>query len=337
MTSLAREIALAVIVDEGPEALMMRLSDPVWFQSLGCVLGFDWHSSGVTTTVCGALKEGLRDVSGAGLFLAGGKGRASRRTPQEIESTCWLTGQEAAPLTRASRLAAKVDSSAVQDGFQVYHHTFLFSLQGSWAVVQQGMNETTGMARRYHWLNPPRFDSDPHAAVAGGVQPGVLNLVAAEAEDNRQLAATLAREEPQHVVGQLRTMRTLTMPRHHEVRLADIDPGRLGRILLHAYEAQPADFTELLAVPGLGAKGLRALSLVAELTYGQPASLRDPVSFSFAHGGKDGTPFPVDRRTYDATVESLHRAVSEARLGRNDKVEALRRLARMPAGAGTGL
>jgi hypothetical protein len=334
MTSLAREIALAVLVDEGPQGLMSRLADPVWFQALGCVLGFDWHSSGVTTTVCGALKEGLRDVSGTGLFVAGGKGRASRRTPQEIESACELTGQEAVPLVRASRLAAKVDSSAVQDGFQVYHHTFLFSVEGSWAVIQQGMNEASGMARRYHWLTPPRFDSEPHAAVAGRSQPGVLNLVAAEGEGNRRLAATLAREEPQNVVGQLRRMRALTMPRHHEVRLGDLDPRRLDRILLNAYEAQPADFTELLAVPGVGAKGLRALSLVAELAYGEPASLRDPVSFSFAHGGKDGTPFPVDRPTYDATVESLHRAVSEARLGRNDKVEALRRLARLPQGGG---
>jgi hypothetical protein len=335
MTSLAREIGLAVLTEEGAQGLLIRLADPVWFQAFGCVLGFDWHSSGVTTTVCGALKEGLREVTGSGLVVAGGKGRASRRTPQEIESACELSGQEAAPLVRASRLAAKVDSAAVQDGFQVYHHTFLFSAAGAWAVVQQGMNEGTGMARRYHWLTPPRFDSEPHAAVAGRPGTEVLNLVAEEGEGNRRLSASLAREQPELVLGDLRKMRTLTMPRHHEVRLSDLDPSRLGRILLHAYEAQPADFTELLAVPGVGAKALRALSLVAELAYGEPASLRDPVSFSFAHGGKDGTPFPVDRLTYDATVESLHRAVSEARLGRNDKVEALRRLARLPAGAAT--
>jgi hypothetical protein len=334
MTALAREISLAVLTEEGAPGLLLRLSDPVWFQAFGCVLGFDWHSSGVTTTVCGALKEGLRGVSGTGLVVAGGKGRTSRRTPQEIEAACELTGQDAAHFVRASRLSAKVDSAAVQDGFQVYHHSFLFSENGSWAVVQQGMNEGTGMARRYHWLTPGRFDSDPHAAVAGRPGSGVLNLVAAEGEGNRRLSAMLAREEPEKVVGDLRRMRTLTMPRHHEVRLSDIDPERLGRILLHAYEAQPGDFTELLAVPGVGAKALRALSLVAELAYGEPASIRDPVSFSFAHGGKDGTPFPVDRRTYDATVESLHRAVSEARLGRNDKVEALRRLARLPSGAG---
>jgi hypothetical protein len=334
MTSLAREISLAVLTEEGPEGLLLRLSDPGWFQAFGCVLGFDWHSSGVTTTVCGALKEGLREVSGSGLVVAGGKGRASRRTPQEIESACELSGQDAGPLVRASRLSAKVDSAAVQDGFQVYHHTFLFSATGSWGVVQQGMNEGTGMARRYHWLTPARFDSEPHAAVAGRPRADVLNLVAAEGEGNRQLSATLAREEPEQVLRDLRWMRSLSMPRHHEVRLSDIDPDRMSRILLHAYEAQPADFTELLAVPGVGAKALRALSLVAELAYGEPASVRDPVSFSFAHGGKDGTPFPVDRQTYDATVESIRRAVSEARLGRNDKVEALRRLARLPPGAG---
>ena len=334
MTALAREMALAVLADEGPAGLLGRLSDPVWFQAFGCVLGFDWHSSGVTTTVCGALKEGLRDVSGTGLVVAGGKGRASRRTPAEIETACEATGQDAAPLVQASRLSAKVDSAAVQDGFQIYHHTFLFTADGAWAVVQQGMDESSGMARRYHWLNPPRFDREPHSAVAGRRRHDVLNLVAAEGEGNRRLSAALAREEPTGVVRELRRMRTLTMPRHHDVRLSDLDPDRLGRVLLPAYESQPEDFTQLLAVPGLGAKGLRALSLVAELTYGEPASVRDPVSYSFAHGGKDGTPFPVDRRTYDATIESLHRTVEEARIGRNDRVEAFRRLARLPASAG---
>lgn len=330
MTALAREMSLAVLANEGSAGLLRRLADPVWFQAFGCVLGFDWHSSGVTTTVCGALKEGLRPVSGTGLVVAGGKGRASRRTPAEVEAACEMTGQTAAPLVRASRLSAKVDSAAVQDGFQVYHHTFLFTADGTWAVVQQGMNEQTGMARRYHWLNPARFDREPHAAVAGRREPDVLNLVAAEGEGNREVSTAIAREDPARLAGELRRMRALTMPRHHEVRLSDLDPDRLGRILLSAYETQPEDFTSLLSVPGIGAKALRALSLVAELTYGEPASVRDPVSYSFAHGGKDGTPFPVDRRTYDATVESIHRAVSEARLGRSGKVEALRRLANLP-------
>ena len=206
---------------------------------------------------------------------------------------------------------------------------------GSWAVVQQGMNEQTGMARRYHWLTAARFDSDPHAAVAGARdsdQP-VLNLVASEGEGNRVTAAALAREHPDHVTGEIERMRDLSLPRRHEVLVSDLHPERLHRVLLSAYEAQPATFTDLLAVPGVGAKGLRALSLVAELAYCEPASVRDPVSYSFAHGGKDGTPFPVDRETYDGTIESLRRALAEAKAGRTEKVEALRRLARLDAEA----
>jgi hypothetical protein len=332
MAALAREVALAVVGEEGPAGLLRRLADPVWFQAFGCVLGFDWHSSGVTTTVCGALREGLRgDQDDLGLWIAGGKGRASRRTPQEIEAACWRSGQDPGPLVLASRLSAKVDSSAVQDGFQVYHHTFLFAADGSWAVVQQGMNEATGMARRYHWLTPRRFDCDPHAAVTGPSAGEVLNLVAAEGEGNREVSAALAREGPGPVLAEVERMRDLKMPHRHRVRLADLHPDRLGRVLLAAYEAQPRDFTDLLAVPGVGAKGLRALSLVAELAFGQPASVRDPVSFSFAHGGKDRTPFPVDRTTYDNTIESLRRALSEARAGRTEKLGALRRLAGLEA------
>jgi len=328
MTLLAREMGLAILSEEGTPGLMRRIADPVWFQAFGCVLGFDWHSSGLTTTACGALKEGLRDLSHeTGLFIAGGKGKTSRKTPQEIEAACWKTGQDAAPLIRASRLSAKVDSAAVQDGFQVYHHSFFFATDGSWAVVQQGMNEGTGMARRYHWLPPERFDSDPHAAITGDAGQPVLNLVASEAEANRTGAVSLAREKPITLLSEMTRMRTVAMPRHHEVRLSDLHPERLARVLLTTYERQPDDYTALLAVPGVGAKALRALALVAELTYGEPASVRDPVSYSFAHGGKDGTPYPVDRPTYDATIESLRRAVNEARAGHSEKSAALRRLA----------
>ena len=328
MTLLAREMALAILIDEGVAGLMRRLADPVWFQAFGCVLGFDWHSSGLTTTACGALKEGLRDLSHeTGVFVAGGKGKTSRKTPREIESACWVTGQDATPLVRASRLSAKVDSAALQDGFQIYHHSFFFATDGSWAVVQQGMNEISGMARRYHWLPPERFDWDPHAAVAGGSAQQVLNLVASEAEGNRQVAVELARENPIKLVNELTRMRTVAMPRHHDVRLDDLHPDRLARVLLASYERQPEDYTALLAVAGVGAKALRALAMVAELTYGEPASVRDPVSYSFAHGGKDGTPYPVDRQTYDATIESLRRAVNEARAGLSEKSAALKRLA----------
>jgi uncharacterized protein len=333
MTALAREIALAVLGEEGPDGLLRRLADPVWFQAFGSVLGFDWHSSGVTTTACGALKEGLRDVSGTGITVTGGKGRASRRTPSEIEAACERTGLPAEPLTRASRLSAKVDSSAVQDGFQVYHHTFVFTDGGAWSVVQQGMNETAGTARRYHWHVPERFDSDPHAAVAGPPGADVLNLVAGEAGGNRTASAALAREGPGPVLRELGRMRELEMPHRHAVRLADLRPDRLDRILVSAYESQPRDYTGLLGVRGVGAKALRALALVAELAYGEPASVRDPVSYAFAHGGKDGTPFPVDRAAYDATIDSLRRALGEARAGRTEKVRALKRLARLESGA----
>ena len=328
MTLLAREMSLAILEDEGVSGMMRRLADPVWFQAFGCVLGFDWHSSGLTTTACGALKEGLRELTNeTGLYIVGGKGKTSRKTPQEIEAACWQIGREPDVWLTASRLSAKVDSAAVQDGFQVYHHSFFFATDGSWAVVQQGMNEASGMARRYHWLPPERFDVDPHAAVAGVPSQQVLNLVASEGEANRQVAVALARESPTKVVGELTRMRTVAMPRHHEVRLSDLHPERLARVLLTTYEQQPQDYTSLLAVPGLGAKGLRALALVAELTYGEPASVRDPVSYSFAHGGKDGTPYPVDRSTYDATIESLRRAVSDARAGYSEKSAALKRLA----------
>ena len=225
MTLLSREMVLAILSDEGTPGLMRRIADPVWFQAFGCVLGFDWHSSGLTTTACGALKEGLRDLSHeTGLYIAGGKGKTARKTPQEIEAACWTSGQEAAALIRASRLSAKVDSAAVQDGFQIYHHSFFFTTAGSWAVVQQGMNEGTGMARRYHWLPPERFDSDPHAAIAGRPSQQVLNLVAAEAETNRTTAVALARENPARLLGEMTRM--VSMPRHHDVRLSDLHPDR---------------------------------------------------------------------------------------------------------------
>ena len=330
MRSLAREIGRAVVEEEGPHGLLRRAADPFWFQAFGCVLGFDWHSSGLTTTACGALKEGLRPLSRElGIVVAGGKGKTSRRTPSEIESACDSIGLDPAPLVRASRLSAKVDSSAVQDGYEVYHHSFLFSSDGAWTVVQQGMNQANGMARRYHWHTAPTFVSDPHAGVAGRVEKDVTNLVAAAGARNREVSVELAREAPAKVSGEILRMRSLEMPRHHFVRFADLHPDRVERVLLKAYEAQPEDYTSLLAVPGVGAKGLRALALVAEVTYGAPASVKDPVSFSFAHGGKDGTPFPVDRTTYDATIESLKKAVDEAKAGRSEKRDALRRLARL--------
>ena len=328
MKRLAREMSLAIVAEEGPAGLLRRVSDPFWFQAFGTVLGFDWHSSGITTTTCGALKEGLRGLeSDVGVFVCGGKGKTSRLTPSEIEKTCDVTGQDAPGLVRASKLSAKVDSAALQDGFELYHHTFIFTIDGEWSVVQQGMRDATGMARRYHWHTTAHFDADPWAGVAGDKQNDVLNLVATESDGNRKVATLLAQEKPEKVVGEIVRMRSLEMPRRHAVRVADLRPESLKRVLLKSYEAQPRTFTELLSVPGVGAKGLRALAMVAELTYGEPTSVRDPASYAWAHGGKDGTPFPVDRLTYDRTIESLHKALTEAKAGRTDKVGAFKRLA----------
>jgi len=330
MVRLAREIVRLLVEEHGPDEVLRRLSDPFWFQALGCVLGFDWHSSGVTTTVCGALKEALRPAGrDLGLFVAGGKGRASRRTPAEIEAACEITGLDAAPLVRASRMSAKVDSAAVQDDHQIYHHAFFFTARGSWCVVQQGMCAEARTARRYHWLGEGvrAFDEEPHAAVCAQDLRPTLNLVARESGGARDASVDLCRN-PEVVLDAVARARELRMPARHPVSLADVDPRYLRRILLETYERAPGDFETLLGLPGVGAKTLRALALTAELVYGTPASTRDPARFSFAHGGKDRTPFPVDRETYDRTIDLLRRAVDRSRVDRSDKVKALRRLAR---------
>jgi len=331
MVPLSREIMIFVVREFGRLEALRRLSDPHWFQAFGCVLGFDWHSSGLTTTVCGALKEGLRGTEReVGLFVAGGKGAASRRTPAEIATACDRMGADAAPLVYASRTSAKVDSAAVQDGYQLYHHTFFFTADAQWCVVQQGMSDETSMARRYHWLSHDvhSYVNEPHAAICSEASATTLNLVAAESEDVRSAAATLAAGKPETTLDAMSKVARLDMPRRHEVTAADIDPKYLRKILLRTYERAPKDFEALLAIEGVGAKTLRALSLTAELIYGVRASRRDPARFSFAHGGKDGTPFPVDRTTYDRTIQVLRDALNGAGVGRSEKVAAFRRLAR---------
>jgi len=331
MVPLAREIVAHIVAEYGPAEVLRRLSDPYWFQAFGCVLGFDWHSSGLTTTVCGALKEGVRGLEHElGLHVAGGKGATSRKTPAEITTACERLGREPQPLVHASRVAAKVDSAAVQDGYQIYHHSFVFTPGGDWCVVQQGMNEETAMARRYHWLSESVEScvNEPHAAVCCDARTPSLNLVAAESAPVRERSATLARERPETTLEALGHLPTLELPRRHDVRpAADVDPHHLAKVLLKTYEAAPADFEALLCVPGVGAKTLRALALTSELIYGDRASTRDPARFSFAHGGKDGTPFPVDRATYDRTIETLHDAVRGAKLGHGEKMQAFKRLA----------
>jgi hypothetical protein len=339
MVQLAREISIHVVSEYGPDEMLRRLSDPFWFQAFGCVLGFDWHSSGVTTTVTGAVKEALEGIErDLGLYAGGGKGAASRKTPAEIVAACDRLSLDARPLVYASRMSAKVDSAAVQDGYQLYHHAFFFTTTGGWCVVQQGMNDDHGMARRYHWLaeSVKSYVNEPHAAVCGKRLPSVpgggsssaetLNLVAGESEPVRAASAELSREKPSVVLSALKGLPALTMPRRHAVMIADVNPQYLEKILLKTYDRAPEDFETLLGMQGVGARTLRALALVSEIIYGTPASTRDPARFSFAHGGKDGTPFPVDTGTYDKTVEVLRAAVNKAGIDRSERVKALKRL-----------
>jgi hypothetical protein len=280
--------------------------------------------------VCGALKEGLRDVGAElGIFVAGGKGATSRKTPAEITAACERLGRDPEPLVYASRISAKVDNSAVQDGYHLYHHSFVFTDKGQWCIVQQGMSDETSMARRYHWLsdNVRDYVNEPHAAICCDTVAPTLNLVAAQSADVRSASALLAGQKPEVTLDALGHLPSLEMPRRHEVSTGDINPKYLAKVLLRTYERAPADFESLLSIEGVGAKTLRALALTSELIYGTRASHDDPARFSFAHGGKDGTPYPVDRQTYDKTIEVMRQALNGARIDRNEKLHAFRRLA----------
>jgi hypothetical protein len=332
MTRLAPAIVEAIVLDRGPAAVLERLSDPFWFQAFGCVLGFDWHSSGVTTTVCGALKQGLAGrEADIGIMVAGGKGRTSRRTPEELRGHASRLGLDGEALVYNSRMSAKVDSAAVQDGFQIYHHAFFLTSDGGWAVVQQGMREGDSAARRYHWLGARVHDfvCEPHAAICSDARAQtVLDLTAADSAASRIASAELSRQPPDLLLKQLDRALALHLPDRHRVDIRqDVHPRNLRTVLITTYENAPADFESLLALPGVGAKAIRALALMSELIHGAPAAARDPARFSFAHGGKDGHPFPVDRPTYDLSIEFLRQAVARAKVGQTDRAGALRRLA----------
>jgi hypothetical protein len=330
MVRLSREIVVYLTAEYGTREVLRRLSDPFWFQGFGCVLGFDWHSSGVTTTVCGAVKEGLKDLDREiGLFAAGGKGGTSRKTPGQIADFCERTGGEAAPLVYASRTAAKVDSAAVQDGYQLYHHAFFFTTAGDWCVVQQGMSARTRMARRYHWLSDrvESFVDEPHEAVCCDARGETLNLVAHENEPVRRASVSVANQRPEATLRTLAAIPELQMPRRHELLPeVDVASSYLEKILVKTYERAPEDYETLLGIEGVGPKTLRALSLASELLHGTAATLRDPARFAFAHGGKDGTPFPVDKLTYDRTIEILNKAINRSTIDRSEKVAAFKRL-----------
>lgn len=335
MKKLAAEILRVIAIEKGPSEILRRASDPFWFQAFGCVLGFDWHSSGLTTTTCGAMKEALAPLSeDLGVFAAGGKGKTSRKTPSEIEDHAQVQGFDPSPLVYASRMSAKVDSNALQDGYTLYHHFFLFDQQGKWCVVQQGMNDRNGYARRYHWLSTRvrSYVETPHHAICAQAKGTPLNLVAQESRENREMSTSLSREHPDRLMDEFGKLRRLSLPKRHELAVDDIRPKRLQRIFESTYERHPEDFETLLGMPGVGAKTLRAFSLLSELVYGKPASYEDPARYSFAHGGKDGIPYPVDRKRYDESIEFMKQMVDTSRMEDKDKWNAFRRLSAWQGG-----
>lgn len=329
MTELGTAIAEQVIVNYGQSEFLTRLSDPFWFQAYGAVMGMDWHSSGITTSVMGALKRGLTPrFSDLGLAVCGGRGRHSIRTPDELRTFSNNTGLDGDALARTSRLTARVDNNAIVDGFQLYLHSFVVTKSGEWVVIQQGMNPQNHLARRYHWHSSTvrDFVSNPHAAIIGESQGEIRNLVDARA-GKAQDALLAMTKEPVEIV--LNEVRKLTMPAHHDVRAKDIDLKRLGAVLAVAHDADLRDFASLLLLEGLGPRTLQSLALIAEIVHGAPSRFSDPARFSFAHGGKDGHPFPVPLKVYDESLAVLRRSLEAARLGHTEKLEGFRRLDRL--------
>ena len=326
MTKLGTAITEAIIHHYGSSAFLSRLSDPFWFQALGAVMGMDWHSSGITTSVMGALKRGLATrADELGIYICGGRGRFSRNTPQELRSIADRRGFDAEALVRASRLTARVDNNAIADGFQIYLHSFILAANGEWAVVQQGLNDRSGMARRYHWHSATLNDfvAEPHTGIVGENQGFIMNLVDAQAKPAQSALLEIAREKPETTLAAARHLR---MPDHHEVRAEDIDLKRLGAVLAVAYDRDLRQFAELLLLEGLGPRTLQSLALIAEVVHGAASRFSDPARFSFAHGGKDRHPFPVPLKTYDESVNFLRNSLDKAKLGGGDKLDGLRRL-----------
>ena len=326
MTLLGAGISEAILLEYGAPALLSRLSDPFWFQALGSVMGMDWHSSGITTSVMGALKRGLNPrAHELGIYICGGRGRHSRRTPDELRAVAEQTGADGDSLVRASRLAARVDNNAIADGFQLYLHTFVVTNAGEWAIVQQGMNDATGMARRYHWHSATvrDFVCEPHTGIVGEHQGTIMNLVDGRARPAQAALLELSQQAPDRTLAEARK---LLMPAHHEVRAEDVDLKRLGAVLAVSYDRQLNDFASLLLMEKLGPRTLQSLALVAEVVHGAPTRFRDPARFSFAHGGKDRHPFPVPLKTYDETLGVLRGALDRAKVGDREKLDGFRRL-----------
>jgi len=342
MKALADEMVYLIVQDRGTARFLECFSDPYWFQAFGCVLGFDWHSSGVTTVVTGVMKNVLK-ADRHGLVVAGGKGMASRRAPSEIENASLkmgLTARKAQELQYASRICAKVDNAAIQAGYPIYHHSFVMDQEGRWAVAQQGLNVNTGKARRYHWLSDHvrDFVVEPHDAIVGdGVESVVLNMTAKEAEENRRTCVDLAKESSQRLISSIRAIGSKpTLDRWAEGAPQveyngsfEMPTDLNWQVFFQLYDVQPKNYEELLAFRGVGPATVRALALVSQLVYGSSASWRDPVKFSFAHGGKDGVPFPVNRAAMDGTINCLREMLESADVERSLRTDAVRRLGRL--------
>jgi hypothetical protein len=342
MSTLGAVICEAIVHHYGRDELLRRLAHPFWFQSFGAVMGMDWHSSGITTSVIGALKRGLKPLAGElGIHICGGKGKHSRQTPHELMVIGNRVGFDGSALQRASRLVAKVDSAAVQDGFQLYLHGLIVTDDAKWTVVQQGMNEESHQARRYHWCSEglKNFVEEPHAAIEGTEQGNVINLTDRRAAPSRlaQLELLISRS-PDRIVGELEkfngpatpamqpSLPHLLMPMHHDVRAKDVNLRRLHGTLAAAADRGPTDFAELLLIPGVGARTIQSLAMVAEIVHGAPYRFNDPARFSLAHGGKDRHPFPVPIRVCDETIRVMKSAVQKANLGLTEGVAAIKRL-----------
>ena len=328
MTTLGTAIAEVIIHHYGASAFLSRLSDPFWFQAYGSVMGMDWHSSGITTSVMGALKRGMNPrASELGVYICGGRGRHSRNTPSELRALADGLNLDGESLVRTSRLTARVDNNAIADGFQIYLHSFVLTSTGEWAVVQQGLNEQQRTARRYHWHSAAvrDFVSEPHTGIVGEPVGVIRNLVDAGAGPAQQAMLAVTAEAPDRM---LREIRSWQAPRHHDVRAEDVDLKRLGAVLALAHDSQLRDFADLLLVEQLGPRTLQSLALVAEVIHGTPTRFDDPARFSFAHGGKDGHPFPVPVKTYDETIGVLRRGLERAKVGETDRFDGIRRLDR---------
>ena len=330
MYKLSRNICEIILIEFGRSYLLERLSSPDWFQSFGCVLGFDWHSSGLTTTVCAALKKAFNDLGDSGMYVCGGKGATSRRTPQEIQNIAERLGRDPDKLIYASKLAAKVDNNALQDGFDLYHHSFIFTDEFEWGVVQQGMSQVGHWARRYHWFskNFTSFIDTPHQGIVSEKSFLTLNMVDHQKNQLRDMVRQLASRRPEENFNDLSHLKEeiKRFPSRHQVLLKDVNPKYVYTIFLRTYERQPQDFENLLSLKNVGKKTIRALALISDLIYGQPLSFRDPARFSFAHGGKDGYPYRIQLADYNKSIEVLGKLIAKSKIDHTDKVKSLRRL-----------